>query len=501
MDRKKKKWSWPLFMLISGTVLVGLWSGCRPEREDTARLDVDETVDGTYGNEAVLLNDTFRIDISEIRLTLTYHPDSATVDGTSRIRFSMRPGQSRPLLHFNPAAGGQALQYLQLDDRVWSNPADGIRVRQFEGSTQQAIEIQQDVEPGSEHLLVIGYSLHFPANYPMFSTQVNDLQGIGNEEIFPTINSPHELIRHLITLQVDSAAPYRCIGSGLVEKTDNSALQEWTLDSEKQVASYGIMFALAPTADTLYQERTIAGVPVRIVAFAGGASIAAAFAELDSWLPQLQAEIAPFPMPRGLSIFLTNSGGGMEYYGGTTSSLPALSHEVFHMYFGCSAIARTYRDSWWDEAITSWYDRTYPAYLVPINEGYQSNIVSGRSPIAVGFDPRAYYQGSQIMETLAQRLGGRTAMTRFLSQVYRAHAWSPFATMDLADYFHDYSGIDIRDDFRNWFYRGSATTTGAAPSPIAEEKKVDLSPPAAVLEKYRSFGGPTASHGRIANEN
>lgn len=501
MDRKKKKPDLGHFLLIAGIALVSLWSGCQPAREDPARLDVDETADRDYGDESALLNNTLRIDISEISLTLTYHPDAAIVDGYSRVRFTMRPGQKRPLVHFNPAARGQVIQYLQLDDRVWLNPADGIRVRQFDGSTQQAIEIQQDVDEKSEHLLTIGYRLQFAAGYPMFITQVNDIQGMGNEEIFPTINTPHELIRHLITLQVDSAAPYRCLGSGLVKKTDNSSMQEWTLDSENQVASYTIMFALAPQADTLYQERVIAGIPVRVIAFTGGASIADACAELDLWLPQLFAEIAPFPMPRGLSIFLTNSGGGMEYYGGTITSLTALSHEVFHMYFGCSAVASTYRDSWWDEAITSWYDRTYPTYLIPINEDFQSNIVSGRSPIAIGFDTRAYYQGTQIMETMAQRLGGRAAMTRFLSQVYRDHAWAPFASMDLADYFRVYSGIDIRADFRNWFYRGSATASTTVSSPIPEEKKVNLTPPAAILEKYRSPGEKPPNQRRIADEN
>lgn len=488
MGRKKKKWFWPCCLIVVGATLIGLCAACQPSREDPAQLDVSQTADQDYGAEAALLNDTFRIDILEISLTLTYHPATATVDGTSRIRFFMRPGQHRPLVHFNPAARGQALQYLQLDDQIWSNPADGYRIRQFDGSSQQALEIQQDVDEHSEHLLIIGYHLQFPTGYPMFVTQVNDIHGVGNEEIFPTINSPCELIRHLITLQVDGAVPYRCIGSGLVERTDNAALQEWTLDSEVPVASYGILFALAPEADTLYEERMIDGIPVRIVAFAGGASIAAAFAELESWLPQLQAEIAPFPMARGLSIFLTNSGGGMEYFGGTTSSIPALSHEVFHMYFGCSAIPRTYRDSWWDEAITSWFDRTYPDYLVPIQDGYQSNMVSGRSPIAVGFDSRAYYQGTQIMETLARRLGGRAAMTRFLSQVYQAHTWSPFATMDLAEYFGEYSGINVENEFRDWFYRGSATASASSvPQPVTEAKKVDLTPPHTILEKYRTF--------------
>jgi len=320
----------------------------------------------------------------------------------------------------------------------------------------------------------------------MFVTQVNDIQGVGNEEIFPTINSPREFSRHLITLRVDGGVPYRCFGSGLVQKTENSVGQEWTLDSEREVASYTIMFALVPAADTRYREGSVAGVPVRIMAFVGGASIDAAFSELDSWLPQLQADIAPFPMPRGLSIFLTSSGGGMEYYGGSVTSVPAMSHEVFHMYFACSAVAATYRDSWWDEAITSWYDRSYPAYLVPINEGYQSNMVSGRSPIAVGFDSRAYYQGCQVMETLAQRLGGREAMIHFLSRVYRDHAWSPFSTMDLAAYYREYSGIDVSADFRDWFYRGNVAATGAAVMPVPEDQKVDLTPPPAVLEKYGS---------------
>ena len=120
----------------------------------------------------------------------------------------------------------------------------------------------------------------------------------------------------------------------------------------------------------------------------------------------------------------------------------------------------------------SWVDRTYPSYLIPIEAGFQSNMVSGRSPIAVGFDSRAYYQGSQIMETLAQRLGGRAAMIRFLSHVHRTHAWSPFGTMGLAGYFRDYSGIDVQDDFRDWFYRGSATaTSGALSLPVPEDNK------------------------------
>jgi len=145
MDRSNKKWFGPCSLLIAGVALASLWTGCQQAREEPARLDVAEMADTIYGNEATLLNDAFRIDISEIHLELTYHPDAAAVDGTSRIRFAMRPGQTRPVVHFNPAVRGQALQYLQLDDRVWQNPADGVRVVRFAGSAQPALEIQQDV--------------------------------------------------------------------------------------------------------------------------------------------------------------------------------------------------------------------------------------------------------------------------------------------------------------------------------------------------------------------
>jgi hypothetical protein len=174
----------------------------------------------------------------------------------------------------------------------------------------------------------------------------------------------------------------------------------------------------------------------------------------------------------------------MEYFGGTISAPWALSHEVFHMYFACSTVARTYRDSWWDEAITSWYDKSYPDYLLPIAAGFRSNMVSGRSPVAVGFDQRAYYQGTEIIETMAQRLGGRASMTAFLSHVYRLHAFAPFGTMDLAEYYRLYSGIDLHQDFQDWLFSGGSETQAALPAPSGFAAPPDLTPPAAILRRY-----------------
>ncbi len=158
----------------------------------------------------------------------------------------------------------------------------------------------------------------------MFATEVNDLYGNGNETIFPTINRPGELALHNLRFRVSSDIKFRLIGSSLVQKVENEDYQEWTLDTEIEMASYTVMFVLLPENDTIYEERSIDGVDVRILAFKDDASIDTAFSTLTSWLPELRNNLGPFSMKRGFSVMLMGIGGGMEYFGGTISS----SHSI-----------------------------------------------------------------------------------------------------------------------------------------------------------------------------
>ncbi|MCU0276635.1 MAG: hypothetical protein MUF02_07265 [Acidobacteria bacterium] len=472
--------------LAGWSALALMLMSCSRGPEFPAGMDAWESEFPPYTDEQRLLDEAFRIDIIAIDVALTYFPRDAIVDGRAQVRFRMRPGQTRPRIHFAPACRGSVISEWRLDGRTWETPSAAYRVVGVPGSSQPILEFVDEVDPASEHELIASYRLTLPGGYPRFSTEVHDLRGSGNEELFPTLNTPHELARHRITLRVAAAPPYRCLGSGLVVPTESTEFQEWVLDPEREVASYTLMFVLLPEADTVLRQGTIAGIPVRIVAFAGGADTGAAWTELESWLRQLTAEIGPFPMPRGLSVFLTTGGGGMEYFGGTISSLTALSHEVFHMYFACSVVARTYRDSWFDEAITSWYDRTYPDYLVAIEPDFRSNMVSGRSPVAVGFDVRAYYQGTQIIETMAQLLGGRGAMAGFLADLHRHHAFAPFVTMDLAEYFRRYSGIDLSREFQDWLFSDDAGAAAATVAPDERAAPPDMTPPRDILRRYQT---------------
>lgn len=477
-----------IFILTIGMI------SCAPGNDEN-QLDSGGTITVTPNypdDDEGLLNRTFRIDIGTITVTFDYHPDEKYVDCIATVTFTMRPGETRPLIHLNEATrtGGVVDSVLLNGETLdYDNEADMVEVS-FEGSTQKALEFQRDLEANRQHILEMSYRLDVAGDYPMFNADCNDIAGHGNEYRFPTINTPHELARHILTFRVHGDTAYHCTGSGLVQRTQNPDMQEWTLDTQREIASYTLFFALMPEQDILYEERTVAGVDVRVTSFTGGPEPSRAFQNLESWLPNLNEKLGPFPMPQGISILLSGDGGGMEYYGATATSIPALNHEVFHMYFACSTVNRTFRDTWLDEAITVWFLDSALGNSAPIDAGFRSGIVGRRSPIQIGFNTRAYTDGARIMESVAQALGGRDQMIGFLRYLHENYTFAPFTTWQFLDYLEDYAGVDMRDRFRTWLYYNSNTVQtdqvdSAADLYYRELHRVDLTPPEPVLKKYR----------------
>jgi hypothetical protein len=417
-------------------------------------------------DESALLDAVFRIDVDRVEAVFDVFPAERRVQVQAAVAFHMRPDQSRPIVHLEAARTPGAVA-LRLDGQELNptNPADA-RLLSFAGTGQVSLELQRDLAPGSAHRLEASYVLPLTDAGGRFFADVNDLEGRGNETVFPSINSPRDLAHHRLTFRVHSAEPYLAVGSGLLAARTTADTQEWVLDTERDVASYTVMFHLAPARTHVLAERRLEGVDVRVLAPVGGVSADEAFATLQPWLAELQASLGPFPMPRGVSVVLTQSGGGMEYYGATTTSLRALRHEVFHMYFGCSTVARTYRDSWWDEAINMWYELSVDPAYAPIVDGFRSDIVSGRSAVTVGFDRRAYDQGSRVMQAVASAMGGREPMVAFLRDLHARRSFDPFTTWDLVDEIRAWSGQDFEERFRLWLYTspGAAHATTAAPA-------------------------------------
>ncbi|PIE89138.1 MAG: hypothetical protein CR997_12750 [Acidobacteria bacterium] len=402
--------------------------------------------------EKQLLNDTFRIDIQEIEATLDFHPNSGLMEGRAVLSFYMLPGQTKALVHLSEHLRNRIESIRLNGESLDDQNQNDVQLIYFDGSSQPGLEFQRELSPWKKHELVMTYEKNDQAGLVAFYTDVNDIYGVGNETFWPTINRPSELARHRLTFNVHDNQPYHFIGSGLVEEQNATNGQSWTLDTERPIASYTVMFFLGAQDTFDLESRIVNGIPVNIMTSLNHVQLTQeAFNILENWLPQLEEDLGPFPMPRGLSLFITSGGGGMEYFGGSITSNWALQHEIFHMYYACSTIADTYRDSWWDEAICVWYEEG-PGAFDPIVDFYSSNIVSGRSPIDVGFDTRAYYEGGEMFEHLSRTMGGREALIAFLSYTWGNYRFSPFTTQDLLRILKNYNQTDYFDEFQQWLY-------------------------------------------------
>lgn len=408
-----------------------------------------------------LLASTFRIDIARIDVGLDYTPGDETFLGEATVRFTMRPDQTVPLIHFTPIAdvGLDSIATISLDGEALDpQDQDDVRRRLLTGSSQWVLELQRTVDPTAEHTLEMTWESQAwweDVAPGWLFTDVSDIAGEGNEILFPTINSPDELSRHVIELRVHSGTPYRVLGSGLVTEQGAQGgpepVQVFQLDTERQVSSITVLLIAAPRDEVLYEERTVAGVPVRIAAITEPEEVEQAFDDAEAVLNLLQDDFGPLPMERGLSVLLTTDyGGGMEYFGGTISDGWALQHELVHMYFGTSTVARTWRDSWWDEAINVWY--LWPGSYDSLWPGYGSDIVSGQTAVQPAFDTRAYDEGAAIFDLVADRVGGRQALIEALAAIRDEHTFAPFTTGDLIVYLEETTGVDLSEEFARWVY-------------------------------------------------
>jgi len=472
-----------IFFII---LVASIFFSCRIKNNSGNSIDNgNDNQEKVWVEENKLIDETFRIDISSIDVEFRFVPEERVVYGKATVLFKMRNGENFPVIHFDPVFNG-ALLSVFLDDVKGDFSENGnIRKNTSKDTKQDALEFLTDCSDGKMHKIEMTYKLAGKFMTGSFYTSVNDISGNGNEDLFPTINAPSELARHRITFIVESNEKYRCIGSGKVTDMSKGTLQKWILDSGREIASYTVMFFLIPESETDYREDIVNGVEVRVVAYKDNFEINDVFDSLESWLPELEKNLGPFPMPDGLSVFLTSSGGGMEYYGGTITSFFALNHEVFHMYFGCSLIAKTYRDSWWDEAINMWYEKSLYGIISAIPDSFRSNIVSGRTPVSIGFDDRAYNEGAMVIEACAQAAGGRDNFIGFLKYLYEKYTFFPFNTFGLVEYFRDYSGVDMNSKFLDWLY--NSVQSYYLPSTVIRDKyhKVDLTPPKWIIEKYK----------------
>lgn len=439
---------------IVTAIALTLFAGCTTEREQSARVRSLDPL-------GVKLADAFRLDASKLDVTYDYRPSDSRIRGSAVLRFEMRPGQSRPLFHFNPrrdAAGAREramLRSLELDgERLDPQDDEDLRRVRSLPSAEPAFEVQRELTPGEAHTLRVSWRMSNPDRplYPgWLYTDFDDTIGPSDETetLWPTVSSPEEFVRHRVRLRVHADHPYTVLGSGVVRRRKARRVQVWELDTERPIASHTVFFAAVPSAHVRTEKFAARGVEVRIVSDRSAGVVRRARAITRRTIARLVDDFGPFPMPR-MQILLTGWDGGMEYYGATRTGIGALEHELVHMYFGAATVNRTWRDTWFDEAAVEWWQRR--DRLARLRPGFRSDIAGGRTVVAPGFDGAAYGAGARILGEIARALGGEQQMIAFLADLHRRRAFDPFTTDELIDdVVAEQEAID-RAKLERWLY-------------------------------------------------
>ena len=188
----------------------------------------------------------------------------------------MRPGQSRPLFHFNPLRSSAQPDHEQLPtirlDGERLDPSDSADVRRVRPlpTAESAFEIQRELAAGETHTLLARWSVPgvgSPADPGWFYTNFDDTVGprTETETFWPTVSSPEEFARHRIRMRVHADRPYTVVGSGVVRRREATGVQAWVLDTRPRGGQpYGP--GRRGASDEVRSWRfDAAGVPVRLV--------------------------------------------------------------------------------------------------------------------------------------------------------------------------------------------------------------------------------------------
>ena len=225
-------------------------------------------------------------------------------------------------------------------------------------------------------------------------------------------------------------------------------VQAWTVGTPATVSSSNVFFAAVPAREFRVERLEVSGVDVKILSNQGERRTKKAMRKLRFYIPRLVGLFGPFPVPE-LSILLTGWGSGMEYYGAMRTGLGSLRHELGHMYFATTAINRTWRDTWLDEAIVSWWG--VHGSVDPIERSFRGHLAD-RPLLAPGFNEAAYGRGARVMERIARALGGDDEMFEFLADLHARRVFQPFTTDDFSDDVIAAQDEITRNELDRWFY-------------------------------------------------
>lgn len=405
------------------------------------------------------------IDVMDLRGSFTVDVAGEATTVAAQLTFRVGALAGRPVfdLRQEPDAGdldGEAIGALWLKD-LGGGAGSEMRV------------LDREVAACSEHVLTMNYTLvrppGFAADPPRFKEDgvawdlsFNDVAPRMFLEQWLPANLVHD--RHPISLSlmiVGGAADQRVLSNGEVTTPEAG---RWDIAFAADSTAQSPMLVLAPASEVVSQSVVVDGVELvvhRTEAFSEAPEVLLDL--LGEGFAEFVASTGAYRYPRFVAVISPNA--GMEYDGGTTSDVAALSHELFHSWFGRGVRPRRGADGWFDEAWNEYNtgDPQFPAAPLGM-DGPMVTLCNGEgwsrtTPLA------AYDTGKAVFAGIAAEAGVeplRAAMREF----YGEHAGEPVTTEVLEQHLHCALQVEaVRGLFHRYVYGHQGEPSAAAACP------------------------------------
>jgi hypothetical protein len=467
--------------------LAGLALALAPVADKAAAATALPTRDLVEAPPAFERNGILHVPVDFLEETLALHLDvaAATAVGHATIRFYAAQA-GRPLLDLVPEATAVRLNGVEI-------AAPGLLLVRDPNDVSDLRAVAATVEAGSTNTLEIDYALDpkyvgFADGGVQLGMFMTDLSARGYLERHAPANLPYDRFPLRVTAEITGAtSAHRLFANGAVRSLAGNA---WEVQYPETFNSQAVYFHLTnrplQTVEGRYQG-TNAVIPFTI--YAEQRVLAErALAAMYHVLGELETDYGHFSH-EAMLVYVTPTGGGMEYGGATMTSLSAIEHEVFHSWFARSVTHADGNSGWIDEALASWRDAGYPR--ATSHDLRPATQMAGFPPYRRETATAAYKNGMQLISEVdlaAAGDDGTGGVRPLLRRLFQSRPHAVLSSLEFEAYLEGASGLDLRPLFERYVYGIDAGAQRHREAPPTTADDLGTHPRAytdAELELYR----------------
>lgn len=335
------------------------------------------------------------------------------------------------------------------------------------GANTQLRIIEQWLVSGSSHVLSLTYDLDTPdapnargviwESGPRlsFDFHLSDLNPSRYLESWLPSNLQFDSFPVALDVQITNTdLPHTILTNGVLSLLDTN---HWQVDFPAHFASCSPMLLIEAQDRVVRHTATASltgGTVVTLDLMKRASDVAldlnSAAATVENDLDDFHSSIGPYMHGNRYTALLTSGPQhSMEYDGGTTSSMSALRHEIFHSWWARGMLPARGEDGWLDEAWTT-YNMAPDA--VPLDMADTPVAMWTNNPFVRKTHGSAYGHGASVFSGIAADIGIAT-LKSYMADIYNGRKGRRFTTPEIeAELIRRSGALQIANYFNRFVY-------------------------------------------------